>query len=206
MKETKSRLVNSIKYTGFFGIIVVLFIYLQMLFRIYYADVCFENAVRSIDRGEYDIAVVYVNQAIKSNSEEPNYLRLKAKALILISTDATGDESYEYKTVALDSLRKAYELNPNNLVTIRNSVPLYYYLSVHDYSLPPSVDNLDDRFIRYAADFFETVKERYSHDVGVITLIAKYENRLGLYEEYNDSVSLVEKLRPDLLDWHTNFN
>jgi hypothetical protein len=101
-----------------------------------------------------------------------------------------------------EDLKKAEDLNPDNLVTLRNSIPLYYFLAVEDVFLRSGPDNLDQEYSSETIAFYEKIKERYWSDVGVILSVAKYEKRLGLTDEYRKSVNRVRELRPDLLDWH----
>lgn len=173
--------------------------------NIYTADVCNEKAVNLADRGAYYAALNKAECAVNKNDHEPNYYRNRAKILILLAATSEDSDISDYKKAALFDLIAAYNLNPKNLVTLRNSVPLYYYLAIRDYSLPPGINNQDSEYIGITKEFFTTIKNRYSGDAGVVVLLAKYEKKLGLTKEYEESVEIIKKLRPDLLDWHEAF-
>jgi len=54
-------------------------------------------------------------------------------------------------------------------------------------------------------EFFQNTKDKYWHDAGVISTIAKYEKRLSFLTEYQESVNRIKEIRPDLLEWHPSF-
>ena len=78
-----------------------------------------------------------INKAIKSNENEPAYRRQKAKVLLAQKVLTTGLNEKRLADSALESLRKAEALNPRNLTTLRNSIPLYYFLQTDFYLLTP---------------------------------------------------------------------
>lgn len=164
--------------------------------NIYGADVAMEDSVRFLSQGDSEIALRLIDKAIKQNGSEPNYYRMKAKILLVNSGD---------KKEILWDLQKALELNDHNLVTIRNSIPLYYFLACRDINLPAGANNIDQDYLLITQKYFGRVKEKYAHDAGVIASVAKYEKKLGLMNDYNQSVKIIEKLRPDLLEWHESF-
>lgn len=173
-----------------------LFSFWTVLSSIYSADKLAEKSENYLAKMDTEMAEKLINKAINKNGQEPNYYRIKAKIL----TVGMGS-----KEDILINLQKALSLNPNNLVTARNCVPLFYFLAINNVSLPASVDNVDEKYIVVARDYFKSVKEKYAHDVGVISLIARYEKKLGLTEDYENSVEIVKGLRPDLLDWYDSF-
>jgi hypothetical protein len=164
--------------------------------NIYNADVAMEDSGRFLSQGDTEVALRLIDKAIKLNGSEPNYYRMKAKILLVNSGD---------KKEILWDLHKALELNDHNLVTIRNSIPLYYFLACGNINFPSGADNIDKDYLVIAQKYFVSVKEKYSHDAGVITTVAKYEKKLGLVNDYNESVKIIGKLRPDLLEWHESF-
>ena len=109
------------------------------------------------------------------------------------------------KQSALNDLQTAYNLNPQNLVTIRNSIPLYYFLTMKFMVLGPVKENLDENYLQLAIDYLEQAKKIYWDDAGVITEVAGYEKKLGLNAQYQESVDRIRKIRPDLLDWNDSF-
>jgi hypothetical protein len=182
---------------------VVWFFYLSffyILIRYYSADVYYKKSQESVGMGFEDEALGYADKSIYLNPLEPNYYRGRAKirTVFLVSSDDTSS----VKETILSDLKKAESLNPENLVTIRNSIPLYYFLAVDDVFLSPGPDNLDEKYVLDVKDFYEKTKNKYWSDVGVILSIAKYEKKLGLDESYEKSVYRIGELRPDLLEWH----
>lgn len=174
------------------------------LIRIYVADVFYRKSQNLIETGGDRVVLESINKAISLNPYEPNYYRGKAKVLIVrFLSDANSP--YTVKLEILTNLKKAYDFNPNNLVTIRNSIPLYYFLAVKDINLTAGVENIDSEYAPYTIEFFKMVKKSYWNDVGVIASIAKYEKKLGLDDDYEVSVERIKVLRPDLLDWNDSF-
>jgi hypothetical protein len=88
------------------------------------------------------------------------------------------------------------------LVTIRNSIPIYYLLAIRDFYLEPGRENIDENYIGIVKDFFSRTKHSYWNDAGVILSIAKYEKELELDAEFEESRFRIKDLRPDLLEWH----
>jgi tetratricopeptide (TPR) repeat protein len=164
--------------------------------NIYTADTLLEDSVRYLSKGDTQVAGKLIDKAIELNGNEPNYYRTKAKILLVDAGD---------KAVILRTLQKALELNTHNLVTIRNSIPLYYFLASENIVLPSGADNIDEEYLLTTQKYYSFVKEKYSHDAGVIVSVAKYEKKLGLMDDYNASVEIIRKLRPDLLEWHDSF-
>lgn len=184
----------------------VLFLYgLKYLRKTYLADIYYarsQNLLKDVDIKE---SQKYANLAVKLNPYEANYYRGRAKVDTVALVSAPINEQKEYKERILNDLQHAVGLNEDNLVIIRNSVPLYFFISTFDLSKPAGPSNIDYEYLPFAEDFFSFAKHKYDHDAGVISLVAKYENRLGLEKEYERSIELVETLRPDLLEWHESF-
>ena len=187
-------------------IIIIWSLYLFSLYflgRYYYADVNFKKSQELIGMGFEDEALYCADKSVSLNPLEPNYYRGRAKVntVFLVSSKETS----VVKESIYNDLKKAVGLNPDNLVTVRNSIPLYYFLVVDDIFLTPGSDNLDETYSSEVIHFYEKTKERYWSDVGVIVSIAKYEKKLGLIKEYEKSVERINDLRPDILDWHESF-
>ena len=185
-------------------VVVGVYFYLNLyIFKFYNADIYYKKGQEYIKNGDEKRALYYADKAVTTNPYEPNYYRgrAKIKTVLLASTQ----NNIKIKQEIYDDLKKALELNKNNLVTIRNSIPIYYFLAVGDVYKAPGKDNYDEKYIELVKDFFNDTKRNYSNDVGVLVSIAKYEKKLGLEESYQDSVTRIEFLRPDLLEWHELF-
>lgn len=185
----------------FIILLCINYVLLIILFaRMYLADVFYESSQSSFANQDYEKAEQFASRAASLNPNEPAYLRHRAKTLIMMSF---SQNNAVFKSQAYDDLISAYHLNPKNLATIRNSVPLLYFLSVKDYTIPAtSGTNIDLNFFNLTKDYYANVKNISQTDVGIFVLLAKYEKKLGLVDEYNESIKKITNLRPDLLEWH----
>lgn len=172
------------------------FSFWSLLRNIYTADQFAEKAERYLSKLDTENAEKLIDKAIEKNKYEPNYYRLKAKILIIGAAD---------KKEVLSNLQKSLSLNKDNLVTLRNCMPLYYFLATKNINVTSGVENIDENYIVTTREYFNFVKEKYSHDAGAVSLVAKYEKKLGLTDDYAKSVEIVRGLRPDLLEWHESF-
>ncbi len=194
------------KMTGKIFLIPIWFFYVFIIIKLaefYLADVNFKKSQDLIKKGYDDDAIYYADKSISLNPFEPSYYRGRAKVntVFLVSSENIED----VKKSIFNDLKKAQDLNKNNLVIIRNSIPIYYFLAISDVYLSSGVDNIDEKYIDTVSEFFEDTKKNFWNDVGVVLAVAKYEKRLGLQENYGESVSRIEELRPDLLYWHELF-
>lgn len=180
--------------------IIVLFL-LKNLLNIYAADYFYKRSQTLIEDGDFKTSVKYADYAINLNPHEPNYYRGRAKILVTMLTNQT-DRAHDVKLSAVNDLTIAYNLNPQNLVVSRNSIPLYYFIATKDLTQPASLSNLDEDFLIYAKEFYNLLKQRYPNDLGVMVQIAKYEKRLGLDSEYLETTERIKTLRPDVLEWY----
>lgn len=194
------------KYTKLLLLLLIWAGYL-FIFKIstsfYKADADFKESQDIIKAGDLDKSIYLVNRSIELNPLEPNYYRGRAK-INTVSLVSTGDIEKVKESIYLD-LKKADELNPSNLVTLRNSVPIYYFLAVRDFYSVPGPDNHDPKYFGIVSDFYSKVKRDYWNDIGVLLSVAKYEKKLGMEDAYNETVIRVKELRPDILEWHELF-
>jgi len=204
--EKKSGSLSSIstrpKFLIIFSSVIlwgVCFFVLFNLSKIYRADINFKKSQEFLSDGDRERALYFANKSINLNPFEPNYYRGRAKVLTVYLFPTQNVSSIKEK-IYLD-MKKSIELNPLNLVTIRNSIPLCYFLAVED------VGNVsvDMNYSGAVKEFFQNTKDKYWHDAGVISTIAKYEKRLSFLTEYQESVNRIKEIRPDLLEWHPSF-
>ncbi len=187
-------------------ILILYLLCLRVIVGLYLADVQYTKSLDLVKESRWDQAEMAADKALAFNPLEPAYYRGRAKVFLTNITNLENEEEVDMaKTRILADLETAYELNPNNLATIRNSIPLYYFLAVKSLHEPPTSQNVDRRFLPYTRGFFNKVKYILPNDVGVFVLLAKYEKRLGLEPEYQASIDQIKQLRPDLLQWHHNF-
>jgi tetratricopeptide (TPR) repeat protein len=159
-----------------------------------------------LESGEAEQALETIRETIKLNPTEPSYHLKKAKIYLSLLAVSSSDSSVVLKGRALDDVRRARDQNTKNLVTLRNSLPLYYFLAVADLAEPSSAANTDPEFLNTARKFFESMVREYPTDAGVLVSVAKYQRKLGLLEDYEKTKLMVEKLRPELLEWHEVFD
>ena len=186
-------------------ILLFTFIYIFLVlkyFHAYSADVFFERSDDLLTAGNFTESIELINNAVKRNPNEPLYYRGRAKSYISATVGQDTTTERTLRELALADLEKAYSLNPKNYATIRNSVPLYYFLAIDDLGRPGSSDNVDPEFLPYTKDYYNKVERLAGNDVGIYVLLAKYQNKLGLKEDLKRSVNKITELRPDLLNWH----
>lgn len=185
-------------------LISITFIYLAALIifgKIFFADILYVNSQNAAKELDFERAILLAEKSIKSNPNEPRYRYGIAKILLASAVAKDKEELKMLKTQSLKHLKDAEKLNPNNLVTLKNMVPIYYYLALdlQNNSIAPTVDA---DFITYTRDFLTRLKNFSEKDVSIYTLTAKYENLLAEREMLNRSKEKIKLLRPDLLEWY----
>ncbi|HLB52047.1 hypothetical protein A3F07_03000 [candidate division WWE3 bacterium RIFCSPHIGHO2_12_FULL_38_15] len=190
---------------GSLFLIFIFFTAINSFYAKYTADVYFSNSEKLLEEFELEKALNNATLSIRNNPLEPNYYKQRAKVYLTMAAVLSDEYKSELKKSALDDMNTAYNINPDNLVTVRNLVPLFYFLSVREYTLNISEENIDRDFLPITKSYYEKIKNISPNDAGVYVLLAKYEKRLGLANEYNQSIKIVGELRPDLLEWHENF-
>jgi len=187
-------------------IVIVWSTYLIFLYKIsnfYRADVYYVKSQKLVEQGKEEDALFYSNKALDNVTFEPNYYRGRAKINTVFLVTAEDKDSV--KEEIFSDIKKAEELNPQNLVTVRNSIPIYYFLGVGDIFSGAGEGNYDSKYVDDVSSFFNETKKDYWNDAGVVLAVAKYEKKLGLKEDYDISVERIRELRPDLLEWHELF-
>jgi len=180
-------------------------IYIPSIYKfvnVYAADIAFSKADSALTVGETNKSLDFINSAISKNGDEPIYYRWRAKVYLAATANQSSEITLALKNLALKDLQKSYDLNPKNLATIRNNVPLYYFLASKDITKPAGPDNIEPLFLPVAAAFYSKTGNISPNDVGIYVLLAKYENRLGLKEELQQSLTKIKQLRPDLFGWN----
>jgi tetratricopeptide (TPR) repeat protein len=193
------------KLLGVFLIWTVTIFIWKLLWSSYSADVFYEKSQHYLATGDVEMANRLIKKAVQKNEFEPNYYRGRAKTSIVSAGYTNGILDEESKRKVLEDLEKAVSLNPDNLVTLRNCIPLYYFLAVKNISVSADIGGVDERYLPITRDYFRQIKSRFSHDAGVVSSVAKYEKRLGLTEDFNGSIEIIKRLRPDLLEWYESF-
>lgn len=185
------------------GVIVLYMMVIYKFVLLYKADTKYVESQKFLTDARFIDALNAVTQAINTNPSEPIYRRGRAQVYLSTTIGQDKNTQNKLKTLALTDLADAYNLNTKNLATIRNSIPLYYFLSTKDLALPPNSYNVDSEFLPITRAFYNHVKNVSPNDVGIYVLLAKYQKRLGLTDDYNASIEKVRSLRPDLLNWYS---
>lgn len=179
----------------------VYFMLIRLFVSTYSADIYYARSRDFVGEVQFSNALKFINKALKQNPLEPAYYRGRAKILVLSALYSLKEEDrLSLKKAAYGDLQNAFKLNVNNLATIRNSIPLYYYLSLK--TLDDGNSDLDREYLQKVKDFFDFVEKAYPNDVGSLVDIAKHQKRLGLTEDFDNSLKIISNLRPDLLEWN----
>ena len=179
----------------------IYFMLVKSFISIYLADTYYTRSRDLVGDVEFSDALKFANKALEQNPLEPAYYRGLAKILTLSALYSLKEaDRRSLKKAAYGDLQNAFKLNANNLATIRNSVPLYYYLSLK--TLDGDNKDLDQEYLQKARDFFAFIEKEYPHDVGALVDVAKYQKKLGLTEDLNVTLKMISNLRADLLDWN----
>lgn len=182
-------------------ILVCASLFLQHVIKMYIADVEYKRARNSVENGRFEQAYKYIQKAIENNSLEASYYRERARVYIGMQLGQNTDTVNALKDLAFADLQKSINLNPNNLASIRNALPYFYFLAIKDTNKPADPNNLDEKYLRIAQDFFIENELKYSTDVGTLVDIATYEKKLFLTRNYEETRELIKQLRPDILEW-----
>ena len=175
--------------------------------RIFLADKLSVQAADFLKEGDPERALGFINKSVELNPFEPSYYRTRSLVYLTAGIlEKDVNKKTGFKNNAYNDLQKSLVLNPDNLVTERNLVPVYYFLANGNPESAPGAQNRDPEFINATKDFFQMLKSKYSRDAGVISLVAEYERKLGLTDEYEKSKEMIRNLRPDLLEWYGSFN
>jgi len=187
-------------------IILIHLTFTREIKRIYKADTDYTESQNQFRTGDFQEALEFANWALEKNDLEPRYHYGRAKIYLATTINQTENIQNELKKLALKDLETALSLNPKNLVTMRNIIPMYYFLGAKDLSKPSTKAGIDLNFVGVTQNYYKQIKRCFPNDAGIHVLLAKYEKRLGLTEDYKDSVENIKRLRPDLLDWHPSLN
>lgn len=190
-------------------LILVVLIYssfVKELKQIYKADIEYTKAQKQFRMEDFQEALEISNWVLQKNRLEPRYYYGRAKVYLASTIDQDNRIKKELKKLAIKDLETAYRMNPTNLVTLRNMVPMYYFLGIKDLSKPSANADIDMDFIGITRKYFQDIKHYSPNDVGIYVLLAKYEKRLNLTEGYKESIENIKRLRPDLLEWYPSLN
>ena len=182
----KNRAVLKGFITAFlFGCLVCFWIKIGFMFL---ADVFSAKSETALENLDFSRSLKYSSEAIELNPQEPAYYRRRAKILLLSSS----------KKDALKDISVAIELNPKNLATLRNSIPLMHLMALQNLT----EETVDLNYLPKTREFYLYLFETYPNDAGVLVSLASYQRKLGLKEDLDQTLHRISQLRLDLLEWH----
>lgn len=187
-------------------ILIIATIFYLHLMSVYWqtvsADESYVASQRALKRSDFQLALNQANKSIKKNPREPRYYYGRAKVLLASTVGQTPEDRQYLKQLAVEDLVIAQRINPTNLVTLRNMVPLYYYLATEDLEKSTTESNIDGNYLETTKIYYQSIKNYSPTDVGIYALLAKYEKKLNLTRELEISIQDIQRLRPDLLQWY----
>lgn len=186
---------------------VLIYGYLSIQFtKQYLADMYSKASDSFFESGESGKALDFSTKSVTLNPNEPFYYRQRAKTYMLTTVGQLEDRTAYIKALAYKDVVTAYDLNPQNLATLRGEIPLYYFLALKDLSATAKNQSQDAQtdpyYLQVARAYYLNLSQNYPNDVGVQTQVAKYQKMLGLLNDNKNTVSRVRILRPDLLEWY----
>ncbi len=173
----KNNSITGWKIIAIIGCFCGIIYFWLVVLNIFRAEIFSAKSENSLNKQEFSLALEYANRATRLNPNEPAYLRRRAKILLLFPLAGQKE-----KDLARKDIQKAILLNPHNLATLRNSIPLMYQLSPQT--------------------FYRKLYNTYPSDAGILVSLAYYQRKLRLEEDLQKTLSQIKKLRPDLLEWH----
>ena len=200
--KNKLFIIGIARYLLMLPVICGCFLFLTYCWRLYVADVYYKKSRSFIEKGMFEQAFDYIQKAVETNLYEPSYYRERARVYVSLQIDQNSETTKVLKDFAYKDLQHSINLNQDNLASVRNALPYFYYLAVNDIKKPVDLTNFDNQYLKIAQKFFEDTKVKYSTDAGTLVDIATYEKKLLLQRDYEETKETIKGLRPDLLEWH----
>ncbi len=158
------------------------------------AELSYERSIDMAEKSKFEESLANAAIAAELNNKEPRYFYNLAKIKLLTGTPK--EEIYK-------NIETAIDINPKNLVTLRNVSPYYYFLSLENLDISENQNRtFDPKYRSLAKEFLFKLKTEYPNDLGVQILIAKNEKRLEFTKDYYDTLKKIATLREDVLEWH----
>lgn len=189
----------------FLLIVLVLGLYFKFtrtIFDFYLSDIKAGQSKKLLLAADYVNSLQLAKEAVSLNPNEPYYYRLRAQSYLMNSLFLEEDSKDNLKKLALADLKYSEKLNPKNLATLRNNLPFYYYLALDNFTQSTENSVFDEFYRSESERYLNYLKITYPTDAGVLVSISHYEKLLNLVPAYEETLSIVRELRPDLLDWH----
>ena len=174
----------------------------RAIFSFYLADIKADQSKKLLLNVDYMTSLGLAKEVIGLNPNEPYYYRLRAQSYLMNSLFLEEDSKNSLKKLALADLKYSEKLNPKNLATLRNNLPFYYYLALDNFTQLTEDPVFDEPYRNEAEKYLKYLKAVYPTDVGVLVSVSHYEKLLDLDLAYEETISMIKELRPDLLEWH----
>ncbi len=188
----KKVIKNVVRLSLIIGLTGFYLSFVSKVVSFYLADMWNYSAKESFEMGDFVTAHSQSGDAVDLNPNEPAYfLDLAKTGLAFLPKEET-----------LFYLNHSRQLNPRNLLTLRNGIPLYYYLGIQDLSVSVKDAKFDSRYLSIASNYYADLKKIYPNDVGLLVSVAYYEKKLDLNEAHKETLKMIKDLRPDLVEWH----
>lgn len=194
-----------LRFTFILIIIGFFVIAFKNISTIYSADVYAERGRQLFDDGNYPESLQFSQKAVNLNPLEPRYYIARAKTLVGLTPGASDSDIRTYKLLALEDLRTAESLNPDNIITVKGAISIYYFLATKDLTRSAGPENIDSEFVDITKSFYKHIWNKSPNDIGIFVLLHTYSKRLGFKDLADESRQKIQELRPDLLEWY-NFN
>ena len=103
--------------------------------------------------------------------------------------------------IALDYLNYGYNLEPNDLQYIRDSLNVYKIILINNPDIVDIYNTSNENLYKNTISFFTLLKNKYSNNLGLLIDIYDIENNLNLKNEMEVTKLLILKNRPDVFNW-----
>ena len=121
----------------------VYLLFISTIFDVYRADLKAVNSKEVLGAGDSAEAYILAQEAVALNPYRPYYYKNRAQVLLISFMAADAVPPEEIKEQIFNDLQKSLVLNPENLASLRNNIPLYYYLALENLSVENSEENME---------------------------------------------------------------
>lgn len=165
----------------------------------YNAETSHTQGKKELYSGYVSLAQAHVEEAVSKNPYEPGYHRTLATTQLAktLAPQLSIEEKRLAKDKALEEAQKAYELQPHNLVNLKNLIPIYYFLGVKEINESAN-PQIDQTYIQKTLEFYEIVETEAPTDASTHLLLAKQYEALNEKEQARRLYAKALKLKPDL--------
>lgn len=183
-------------------ILVLLFVYAvftKTVFSFFYADYVHKEGREELFAGNITKSSQKVGKAVRLNPNEPFYHRSKATVYLAatIIEGVSDEDKMVLKARALEELEKAFGLQKNNLVNVKNLIPLYLFLALDDSN---NLENatVDRGYVNHAIKMYTEVENISPNDSSTYLSLGKNYRLLKERDKAREMLEKALMLKPDL--------